>query len=437
MKSNARVLLLVLAVLTILGWYQVLDGEEKEGDKSYKQAVENAEHYTSEGAYEKALDSYAEAIAYQDTLEIRRIMNNLYLLCLEDERIRYDESKYQTFLEAMLRAYPEREEAYEMAVKYWYEQSGYLKCQTILQQAEKNGVFSESLEEYMRLIKYECKLTSTRYSDFRPLYQGIMAVCTTDVWNYVDGEGSVILTGNYEEAQPFSGDTAIVKKRGTCRIISKDGTVQKMLSDNIISSTGGYGDGLAPVQTESGYIYIDGEGNQKLGPFDKASVFCNGIAAVKSGEQWQVIDSSGKIIYDGAGDIVLDGMGRCAVQEVFFAAVDGSYALYSMDGIKIKNESYESVDAFNADGIAAVKKDGLWGYIDKEGNWVLEPQYEEAKSFSNGLAGISKEGLWGFIDMSGEVVMPCIYENVDYWNEKNCCMVLTGGFWQLLKRICA
>ncbi len=31
----------------------------------------------------------------------------------------------------------------------------------------------------------------------------------------------------------------------------------------------------------------------------------------------------------------------------------------------------------------------LWGYLDKDGNWVIEPQYAEANSFSNGLAVVT------------------------------------------------
>lgn len=45
-----------------------------------------------------------------------------------------------------------------------------------------------------------------------------------------------------------------------------------------------------------------------------------------------------------------------------------------------------------------MKKDGLYGYIDKSGKWVIEPQYELADSFRNGQALVRLNGKIGLID---------------------------------------
>lgn len=438
MKSNVRVVILALAVLTLLGWYQVL-GTVGENREAYKEAIERAEQFTAEGIYEKALDAYAEALGYGDTersMDIRKSMNELYLLCMEDDRIRYDVSGYEKFLSTMLNTYPADPEGYEMNVKYWYGRGKYLKCYDILQRAEKKEVSSAVLEEYKELIKYQCSLQSTRYTNFLPLCQGRMAVLTTDVWNYVSGTGRILLEGNYEEAQPFAEGLAIVRKNETLRIITEDGTVQRILSGDILAGAGCYGSGLAPVQTSSGYRYVDREGMLQLETYEYASTFCNGIAAVMKNGLWQIIDTEGNVLLDGLGDVALDGLGRCCAQNVILASSDGMYSLYAPDGTRTGAEVYENADAFEADGVAAVKRDGLWGYIDTEGNWLLDPQFENAESFSCGLAGISVDGMWGFIDASGETVIPCAYEDVGYWNEEGCCMVFSGGFWKLLERIC-
>jgi len=39
------------------------------------------------------------------------------------------------------------------------------------------------------------------------------------------------------------------------------------------------------------------------------------------------------------------------------------------------------------------------------GNVVIEPQYEEAKAFSNGYAGVKKDGKWGFINAENQFQM--------------------------------
>jgi len=66
---------------------------------------------------------------------------------------------------------------------------------------------------------------------------------------------------------------------------------------------------------------------------------------------------------------------------------------------------------------------------------IIDPVYEKAKSFSNGLAAVCKDGLWGFIDKEGTIVIACQFLDADYFNEKGGCMVRTSTeAWQLLLR---
>lgn len=68
----------------------------------------------------------------------------------------------------------------------------------------------------------------------------------------------------------------------------------------------------------------------------------------------------------------------------------------------------------------AVKKDGKWGYINKSGEWTIEPQFDEACAFQkNGYAivGIetkdekgSETMIYGLIDKSGSYVIEPTYD---------------------------
>lgn len=49
---------------------------------------------------------------------------------------------------------------------------------------------------------------------------------------------------------------------------------------------------------------------------------------------------------------------------------------------------FEAARKFTSDGLAAVKLDGKWGYIKTDGSWLLEPQFDDAHSFSNGYAAV-------------------------------------------------
>jgi hypothetical protein len=61
----------------------------------------------------------------------------------------------------------------------------------------------------------------------------------------------------------------------------------------------------------------------------------------------------------------------------------------SFDITTIVEPQYEDADYFS-DGLAAVKKDGKWGYIDEEGKMVIEPQFDYAGTFSEGVAVVGE-----------------------------------------------
>ena len=69
------------------------------------------------------------------------------------------------------------------------------------------------------------------------------------------------------------------------------------------------------------------------------------------------------------------------------------------------------------EGLADVKKDGKYGYIDKEGHVVIPFEYDYAEDFSEGLAQVRKDGKYGFIDKEGHVVIPFEYDDAEDFSE--------------------
>ena len=94
-----------------------------------------------------------------------------------------------------------------------------------------------------------------------------------------------------------------------------------------------------------------------------------------------------------------------------------------------------------SEGLAAVRKNGKWGFVDREGEVVIEPQYDSVTAFAEGLAGFelgrTQENLsngisWacpgrrGFIDHSGSVVIPAEWIDASPFHE-GLAVVCTGG----------
>ncbi len=57
---------------------------------------------------------------------------------------------------------------------------------------------------------------------------------------------------------------------------------------------------------------------------------------------------------------------------------------------------------------------GLYGFIDTEGQIIIEPKYQYAESFSEGVAVIAESGssgtYYGYIDRKGDIILPLKYE---------------------------
>lgn len=68
-------------------------------------------------------------------------------------------------------------------------------------------------------------------------------------------------------------------------------------------------------------------------------------------------------------------------------------------------------ELFPDHSLYARKIDDTWGFVDKEGNIVIQNEYDMVTEFNEyGFAGIKVENKWGVINESGEIVQEPIYE---------------------------
>ncbi len=85
--------------------------------------------------------------------------------------------------------------------------------------------------------------------------------------------------------------------------------------------------------------------------------------------------------------------------------VSGKWGYIDRSGRIVINPQFEEAGDF-AQGLAPVKMGGKWGYIDRSGRIVINPQFEEAGGFTEGLARVKVGGKWGYVDGKGQMVIP-------------------------------
>ncbi len=137
-----------------------------------------------------------------------------------------------------------------------------------------------------------------------------------------------------------------------------------------------------------GYIKSNGEVIAKP-QFFKASVFINGMARIKFPDDYcTYIDPNGKVLkqkFDWFSEhFTPDGL--CMVRDY----ETEKKGIINKKGEYVIKPQFDDVKEFS-EGLARVKVDGKWGYIDYKGKMVVKPNFVIAQAFSEGLA-------WVFID---------------------------------------
>lgn len=216
----------------------------------------------------------------------------------------------------------------------------------------------------------------------------------TGRWGFIDETGELVIPAKYVAVGHFSHGLAPIYVGGVAptdtplhggkwAFIDRDG---KVVIEPQFDDAAPFSDGLAKVSThhktergtESFTGYIDVSGNYAFEPRDffYATSFHEGLAQVREPKV-----GKGRSFIDKSGAVVLKGL---------LGSVD-----HFSEGLAAKRQD-PTWDAEKGEWI-----EGPYGFIDKTGSWVVEPQYDWAQAFRDGLArvGIRKVGQ-GYIDKS-------------------------------------
>ncbi|HYP12494.1 MAG TPA: WG repeat-containing protein, partial [Bryobacteraceae bacterium] len=68
-------------------------------------------------------------------------------------------------------------------------------------------------------------------------------------------------------------------------------------------------------------------------------------------------------------------------------------------------------------GLFPVKVNGKYGFIDRNGKILVNPQFDDAGMFEDGRAPVALGKSWGFIDRAGKLVIHPQYELADPFSD--------------------
>jgi len=271
-------------------------------------------------------------------------------------------------------------------------------------------------------------------------------------WGFIDQNGSIIYGASYADAQLFSGNRAMVidDKYGVqyAGYLDAAGTMAVPAKYRLVSESYFSSEGMAPMGDIKKWLfgYIDMNG-QAVIPFqyDHTTKFNEGLAVVYKGSKAGVIDATGNIVIpieyesittfsEGLALVFRKGEKRgylTPLNQYKFQGdfIQGTIFMYGLavvddpksqllgfintDGQFVIQPQFTSACVFS-EGLAAVQINNKWGFIDLSGNFVIEPQFDDVLiGFCGGLAPVMKNSNWGYIDQSGNFVITPQFDDAD------------------------
>ncbi|MEG1644111.1 MAG: WG repeat-containing protein [Bacteroidales bacterium] len=204
------------------------------------------------------------------------------------------------------------------------------------------------------------------------------------VWGFVDIKtGKEIVSPQYEQVGAFNDDgVAWVQKDGSL--------IRKVQVINIVDSKG-RATGSKRALSVTPIYEID-----------------NLFEDYNATGHWALINRDGKL---------LTGFDYCAIGDfhngMAWVRNNEKYGVINQSGEHIIPLNYYKIEDFNEYGVTWVWKDEhKCGLIDKSGKELTDIKYNETGKFSNGVAWVKKNDLFGYVNLAGKEITPIIYDTI-------------------------
>lgn len=276
------------------------------------------------------------------------------------------------------------------------------------------------------------------FDEVQAFNEGLAPVKVKGKWGFADKTGKIVIAPQYKEVRGFSEGLAAVKDGKQWFYIHKDGSLLPSVS---VKDPGDFHQGVAVV--DNGWL-MDKSGKRyaKLKKYAYVGEFQdNGLASVGvrrasrsfldyisigwgwgdgwgwGGPYWGVGPGWGWGPYFGGYSYhhhhhYHHGWGGSIGISPGMAMPRSLYRGYvNKQGQEVIPPQYSYVSEFYGD-YALFRDDGHWGMLNAKGEVKIPAAYDTLWPFSNGLAAFASDKKWGFIGTNNQVVIPNRFDAV-------------------------
>lgn len=378
----------------------------------YQAYMQAAADFQQNGVMTDAVANYQAALAIRPTLEGYLAIGTLYL-----NQQDYTAAQ-RWYRNELLERYPEEQQTYAFGIQAMLGMDNVREAFAVYDAAQNRGVADDALQRLMQPVWYSFDLVGdfTAVTGFSNT-AGLAAVQQGERWAYVNTEGERITPYQFTRAGVFSETAPVVDEEGEAYYIDTAGN-KKVTASYFLEKDPEFGQvqqfatmqsGLAAAYNGQIWNYYDAATyEKKFGGYAQATQITNGVGAVsQDGHKWALISAEGQLLTDFVFDeVLIDDKGVPCRTQAVVVRQDGGYRLVDRTtGQPISSALYEDADAFADNDLAAVKKDGRWIFVSETGQETDLGDFQCAKSFSAGVSPAQKDGKWGYIDTQGNWII--------------------------------
>lgn len=130
------------------------------------------------------------------------------------------------------------------------------------------------------------------------------------------------------------------------------------------------------------------------------------LIKIKKGNKWGALDKDFKLVIPIENESI-ELIGDNKIKLVRAGQLEWKF--YRKDGRIIDLAKYSMIEDFFSLGVAMVKKNDKYGFINEDGVEVIPCIYNDAHPFNNDIAIVEYNGMYGALNRKGSIVIPFEY----------------------------
>ena len=173
---------------------------------------------------------------------------------------------------------------------------------------------------------------------------------------------------------------------------------------------------LFQIKLDRRWGFIDDHGRVVVPPkFEVVNGSGRNVVCARSPEGWVEVRMDADTVKETPIGCEADALMVCRIGEGMYGLVgdDGVCGVYDPDG-QFKGEYDDDwhIQGFR-EGLLPAKIEGKYGFVDREGQVIIQPRYDLAFGFRERIASVTRDRKWGYIDREGRIIVEPTFEIVD------------------------